>query len=155
MTKASAIDARVRSEHRERTTADEPTAGSTSADAAVERLRTKLLDLRRRILVSAPGRHPDEPLVDLDDLPDETDAAASAHAQFVLFSNDERDASALRKIESALRRIASGAFGTCDSCGQEIPPERLEALPVTTLCVDCQEERELERRGGSALGDSP
>jgi RNA polymerase-binding transcription factor len=157
MTKAmSAINARLSSEiYRERSAANEPTVGAASADAAAERLRTKLLESRRRLLPSTRRSLPERPYVDRDDLPDDMDAAASAHAQFVLFRNQERDASLLRRIESALRRIANGAFGTCDRCGQDIPPERLDALPVTTLCVDCEEEQDLEMRRFSAVHDDP
>jgi DnaK suppressor protein len=57
-----------------------------------------------------------------------------------------RDGSLLWKIQAALRRIAYGSFGRCDRCGQDIPPHRLESLPATTLCFDCQEEEELELR---------
>ena len=27
---------------------------------------------------------------------------------------------------------------TCVSCGGEIPPERLRAMPLTEFCVECQ-----------------
>jgi DnaK suppressor protein len=42
----------------------------------------------------------------------------------------------LRQVENALARIAAGAYGTCEVCGKEIPAERLEAVPWTTLCID-------------------
>jgi RNA polymerase-binding protein DksA len=42
----------------------------------------------------------------------------------------------LRQIENALARIESGAYGTCEVCGKEIPVERLEAMPSATLCID-------------------
>ena len=31
----------------------------------------------------------------------------------------------------------TAATGVCDSCGQEIAPRRLEAMPDSTLCVQC------------------
>jgi DnaK suppressor protein len=40
-------------------------------------------------------------------------------------------------IEAALRRIEAGAFGNCQTCGKPVAPERLEALPWATDCVDC------------------
>ena len=49
----------------------------------------------------------------------------------------------LDKIESALGRIDAGTFGTCEVCGGEIPAERLEAIPYTTLCIE--DARRLER----------
>lgn len=42
----------------------------------------------------------------------------------------------LRQVESALQRIESGEYGRCEICGKEIPVERLEAVPSTTLCID-------------------
>ena len=42
----------------------------------------------------------------------------------------------LRQIETALARIESGEYGTCEVCGKEIPIERLEAMPSATLCID-------------------
>ena len=47
---------------------------------------------------------------------------------------DARDQ--LREVDDALARIEAGAYGTCSVCGKEIPVERLEALPWTTLCID-------------------
>ena len=47
---------------------------------------------------------------------------------------DARDQ--LRQVEKALARIESGEYGRCEICGKEIPVERLEAVPWTTLCID-------------------
>jgi DnaK suppressor protein len=41
------------------------------------------------------------------------------------------------RIERALAKLAEGSYGTCDRCGQPIPPARLRAAPESTLCVDC------------------
>ena len=48
-----------------------------------------------------------------------------------------RSSEALRQVETAIRRLASGDFGICEECGCELPIERLEVLPETTLCVRC------------------
>jgi DnaK suppressor protein len=45
---------------------------------------------------------------------------------------------ALADIEAALGRIESGAYGICASCGEQIPRERLEAMPAATVCVACK-----------------
>jgi DnaK suppressor protein len=49
----------------------------------------------------------------------------------------EREEQHLTQIEAALRRIEDGTFGQCAACGKPIAPERLEALPWATDCVDC------------------
>jgi YteA family regulatory protein len=41
----------------------------------------------------------------------------------------------LSDIEHALEAINNGSYGSCEVCGQEIPLERLEALPTTTRCI--------------------
>jgi DnaK suppressor protein len=41
------------------------------------------------------------------------------------------------KVERALEKIDEGTYGRCDSCGQPIAPRRLEAVPESTLCVQC------------------
>jgi DnaK suppressor protein len=41
-------------------------------------------------------------------------------------------------IEHALEKFEKGTYGLCDNCGQPIAPERLEALPQASLCVNCK-----------------
>jgi YteA family regulatory protein len=48
----------------------------------------------------------------------------------------------LGKIEEALEKIEKGTYGICEGCGKGIPESRLEAVPATTLCFDCQQRRE-------------
>ncbi len=43
----------------------------------------------------------------------------------------------LQEVEAALERLERGAYGVCESCGQSIPRERLDAVPQTTHCVKC------------------
>ena len=45
---------------------------------------------------------------------------------------------ALREIDHALRKIDDGTYGTCEVCGRQIAPERLEAIPWARLCIDDQ-----------------
>ncbi len=58
----------------------------------------------------------------------------------------------LDRVERALARLDEGAYGQCERCGQEIPFERLEALPYATLCVRCQAEVEREQVRSGAIG---
>ena len=46
-------------------------------------------------------------------------------------------AQSIRVIQSALERIDDGSYGICESCGEEIAPGRLEAIPEATRCVNC------------------
>jgi len=50
-------------------------------------------------------------------------------------------------IEQALKSMDKGTWGICENCGQPIAPERLEALPFVTLCINCQELQDRRRDG--------
>jgi RNA polymerase-binding protein DksA len=46
------------------------------------------------------------------------------------------------EIDRALAKIDDGTYGHCARCGQEIPAERLDAVPYATLCVSCKQLEE-------------
>jgi RNA polymerase-binding transcription factor len=52
------------------------------------------------------------------------------------YSLEENETRVLAAIDAALGRIEDGTYGTCERCGNAIEPERLEALPWATLCID-------------------
>ncbi len=77
-----------------------------------------------------------------DKYPDPTDrASAESDRSFELRIRD-RERKLLTKIKSAIERIDNDSYGICDKCGDDISQERLEARPVTTLCIDCKTEQE-------------
>jgi hypothetical protein len=43
----------------------------------------------------------------------------------------------LRKVDDALDRLMSGAYGICSQCGQPINEIKLDTEPATSLCLDC------------------
>jgi DnaK suppressor protein len=47
----------------------------------------------------------------------------------------------LDAVERALVKVESGTYGTCESCGQEIAPARLEAMPAARQCITCASKR--------------
>lgn len=49
------------------------------------------------------------------------------------------------EIDSALQRLDDGTYGTCTECGGDIAPERLEALPWASTCIDCKAKAESRR----------
>jgi DnaK suppressor protein len=53
------------------------------------------------------------------------------------------------QLERALERLSDGTYGTCEDCGTEIPPERLEFRPECTRCVSCQARHERMSRGAA------
>lgn len=52
----------------------------------------------------------------------------------------------LMDIDLALARIDAGRYGNCEECGEEINPERLEALPRAQRCLPCQRKLEFKTR---------
>jgi RNA polymerase-binding transcription factor len=48
----------------------------------------------------------------------------------------------LKAIKDALQRLAEGTYGICEECGSEIPEKRLRAMPFTSYCLSCQEQKE-------------
>ena len=53
----------------------------------------------------------------------------------------------LAKVEHALHKFEEGTYGLCDSCGQAIDPERLEALPYAALCLSCKAKQAKNAKG--------
>jgi DnaK suppressor protein len=49
----------------------------------------------------------------------------------------DRSRAELQRIDAALAKLDAGTYGTCESCGNPIPPERLEAIPWAATCIDC------------------
>ncbi|HZP49831.1 TraR/DksA family transcriptional regulator [Actinocrinis sp.] len=48
----------------------------------------------------------------------------------------------LVQSERALARIAAGAYGACETCGEPIGKARLQVFPRATLCVGCKQKQE-------------
>jgi len=51
---------------------------------------------------------------------------------------EEKLNATLAKIDHALEKWQTGTYGLCDSCGQPIEQDRLEALPQASLCLSCK-----------------
>jgi DnaK suppressor protein len=83
---------------------------------------------------------------------DEMDVARSTADVETHASLIERSEDRLRLIEQALARVENGTYGTCAECGENIPTERLKALPFALLCVDCQQKRGKSRGRWGAGG---
>ena len=93
--------------------------------------------LERHGRISKHTRHREEPLPQ-----DFAEQAVELENQELLEALDVEVADELRQIERALGRLEAGEYQQCGSCGEDIPEARLEALPTTSLCVDCAPEAE-------------
>jgi len=80
---------------------------------------------------------------------DTVDAAVDTANDEISSQLVELESRELGQIENALERISHGHYGRCEYCGTRIAEARLNALPYTNSCIDCQ--RENERVGGRGL----
>ena len=55
-------------------------------------------------------------------------------------------------VEHALHKFDEGTYGFCDSCGQPIDPERLEAIPEASLCIKCKAQQAKNAKGKAPTG---
>ena len=115
-----------------------------------EEFRTALLEEKQRVehaIATLRAEHPGS----LDDEVEEVAATSDNHLaetatatlgreiDYTLGDNAEQ---VLSEIDAALQRIEDGTYGTCTSCGCEIPRARLEANPWASLCIDCKRKAE-------------
>ena len=78
--------------------------------------------------------------------PDGSTASLDQARDVALLEQTER---ALSELAEARQRLASGTYGVCEICGQQIPTARMLARPETRSCVVCAEAREDRRRARS------
>lgn len=81
-------------------------------------------------------------IADSEAAQDIADRAANSYTKEFLFAQSNNDRQLLGMVENALGRIREGSFGECINCGNEINPKRLEAVPWTRYCIQCQEKVE-------------
>lgn len=99
-------------------------------------------------LVRGAGRTVDDmtEIESKSSFPDPTDRAAlESDRNFELRIRD-RERKLINKIRNALDKIEDGSFGFCEVCGEPIEFKRLEARPVTTLCIECKTTAEEEEK---------
>lgn len=66
------------------------------------------------------------------------DGAGHEVEEQVMLAQKDTIERVLKEIEAALARVRDGSYGTCPTCAEPIPAERLEILPYTQFCVPCQ-----------------
>jgi RNA polymerase-binding protein DksA len=69
--------------------------------------------------------------------PDSEERAIGRENDEVLERLDSSAREERRLLQEAINRIDTGVYGVCSKCGEHITPQRLEALPYTTTCMNC------------------
>jgi DnaK suppressor protein len=77
---------------------------------------------------------------------DTYDLASEERARELSSILSDRELNKIREIEDAIERLDEDAFGVCEGCGMDIAEARLEAMPFTRLCRDCQQDFERKER---------
>jgi DnaK suppressor protein len=103
-----------------------------------EQLRHQQRQLERTMLSAAKeGRR-----TVAEDTLDVADQAVLSYQKELIFSQGTEGHSQLSLVRLALERLREGSFGQCMHCGKAIGEKRLEALPSTPYCIECQEKIE-------------
>jgi RNA polymerase-binding transcription factor DksA len=68
------------------------------------------------------------------------------------YSEIERDAEELRRVDAALSRLSAGNYGNCEDCHRQIAAARLAAEPAASRCIQCQEAYEKTHLTASTPG---
>lgn len=117
-------------------------------------LRERLLrrDRELRAEIDSTRRPPDEagPASIVGDVRDSGEDSVAIHEQDLNRADVARDVGELNDIAVALERMRDGDYGTCDTCGGEIAPARLEAQPTARRCIRCQSLHEKTHAGTHA-----
>ena len=115
-----------------------------------EHFRTLLVEERHRVeraIANLREDHPgriDEEIEEIGAMQDNhlAETATATLDREIDYTLEENSIRMLTAIDAALKRLADGTYGTCASCGQQIAPERLEAYPWASLCIDCKRRAE-------------
>jgi DnaK suppressor protein len=114
-----------------------------SRKQALLRLHQRLLaqrdELRRKIADDLGlAFTPDDGINDLGETAHQVEQT-ELHTQLAALESRE-----LRSIERAIQMIRQGRYGECEACHRPIPVARLQALPFSLYCIDCQRKVETE-----------
>jgi len=115
----------------------------------VDRFREALVEERQRVTAAIENLHDDHRGSMAEESGEDAvfdnhlaDTATETYDRELDYTLEENSEHVLADIDAALKRIETGTYGTCTSCGKDIGEERLEARPWATLCIGCQRERE-------------
>lgn len=84
-------------------------------------------------------------------LPDINDQASAESERNFEIRIKDRERKLIGKVQEALKKVAEGTYGICESCGEAIGTKRLMARPVTNLCINCKAEMEADEKREESL----
>lgn len=114
--------------------------------AFLKTARETLHDMKKQLLAEIQQDLRQGREASKDEGMDTYDLASEARDREINFILTDRDRGKLQAIEDALERIEEGTYGICETCEAEVAEGRLQAMPFTRLCVQCQGDREIEAK---------
>jgi DnaK suppressor protein len=116
-------------------------------------LRQNLLEMKNKLVAEIDSELKAEREGNKDEGMDTYDLASEERDREINFILSDRERVKIKQIDDALVRMDEGTYGVCESCGLEIAEERLEAMPFTRLCRDCQQDMEREAKSQRRFDD--
>lgn len=111
-----------------------------------EEFRRMLLDKKEQIIQKLSELTNESKEMETNVAQDLVDKAETSYTKEFLLSLSDADRDQLFLIDEALKRLKREEFGVCQRCHQDIGRKRLEAIPWTAFCINCQEQTEEEAR---------
>jgi len=112
-------------------------------DPLINKIKQQLILQRNDLLKMIQSSREVERNVDDITFSNEIDLASSLEGREMAFQLSSRERNELRMIEDALFKMAKGTYGVCEGCSKNIPVKRMQILPLTPLCIECQENLEV------------
>jgi RNA polymerase-binding transcription factor len=112
-------------------------------DPKILKIQERLNQDRKRLMGMLRSSKEVERTVNDITFSNEIDLASSLEGREMAFQLSSRERNELRMVEEALFKIKGDTYGVCDNCSKYITLKRLEILPLTALCIACQENLEV------------
>ena len=120
--------------------AHQPTRLMDFTEKQIDHFKTLLLDRKRALQKADETGEEAEKVVELDQTRvGRLSRMDALQAQAMSRETGRRRRLDLAKTDAALQRLEEGEFGECLGCAETINPNRLEADPTATLCINCAE----------------
>jgi len=112
-------------------------------DPKILKIQERLTQDRKRLMSMLRSSKEVERTINDITFSNEIDLASSLEGREMAFQLSSRERNELRMVEEALFKIKGDTYGVCDNCSKYITLKRLEILPLTALCIECQENLEV------------
>ncbi len=107
-----------------------------------DEVRNSLIDMLEELDERLTKITDDVKHADQDVEKDFAEQATQAENDEVLDALGNATRNEIEQVKQAIRRIDRGDYGKCEICGQAIKAERLNALPFSSMCINCAEKAE-------------